>query len=143
MSKSDLHNSIKAVKAIAPVVVTDTTAQVSSIIDRAGFESVEFLIVTGTLADSDATFAVLVEDGDDASLTDAAEVTNAQFLLGTEAIANFDKDSDNKVIKIGYVGPKRYVRLTVTPALNSGNAPLAAIAVLGQPRSLPQSTQEV
>ena len=44
---------------------------------------------------------------------------------------------DNKTRKIGYVGGKRYVRLTVTPANNTGNIFLAAIALLGHPRNAP------
>jgi hypothetical protein len=34
--------------------------------------------------------------------------------------------------KIGYIGHKRYVRLTITPGANTGNAFASAIAILGQ-----------
>ena len=36
-----------------------------------------------------------------------------------------------KMGKLGYLGIKRYVRLTLTPANNTGNIPMCAIAVLG------------
>jgi hypothetical protein len=126
----DLHNHIEIRRALSPVSVADTTAQVSEIIDRQGFESLEFAIAIGSIADADATFAVKVEDGDNASLTDAAEVDDTE-LLGTEAAAGFGADDDDKTRKIGYIGNKRYVRLTITPAANASAAQLAAVAILG------------
>ncbi|MCA1971249.1 MAG: hypothetical protein LDL44_00275 [Caenispirillum sp.] len=132
----DLMNSIHPLVALAPVVVADNTAQVGTVIDTAGFNSLTFVLATGTLADTDATFAVLVEEGDEADLSDAAAVADAD-LIGTEALAGFDFADDGATRKIGYAGYKRYVRLTVTPTGNSGNAPLAAIAVLGHPASQP------
>lgn len=125
----DLHGSIKYVKAIAPVVVTDNTAQVSSIIDLQGMRGCEFVITTGTLADADATFAVTLDEGDDSSLTDAAAVA-AGDLLGSYAGASFTFADDNTTKKLGYAGTKRYVRLTITPSANTGNAPLSAVAAL-------------
>ncbi len=128
----DLASNIDVRRAISPVVVADNTAQVSQIIDMLGYRSLTFLIATGTLADADATFAVLVEEGDAANLSDSASVQDHD-LLGTEALAGFQFDSDNATRKIGYVGSKRYVRLTITPTANAGSAPMAAVALLGHP----------
>lgn len=132
----DMFNNINPVRAISPVSVSDNTAQVSQIIDRQGFASLTFLIALGSLADSDVTFAVLVEHGDAANLSDAAAVADAQ-LLGTEALAGFQFDDDNETRKIGYIGSKRYVRLTITPSGNASAALLAAIAMLGNPDLAP------
>jgi hypothetical protein len=134
----DLHNKIKPMRAISPVVGTDNTALVSEIIDRQGYESLEFVIATGTLADADATFTALVEDGDNSALSDNAAVADSQ-LLGTEAGASFTFAADDSVKKIGYRGFKRYVRLTITPAANTGNAPIAVVAILGNPMLTPTS----
>jgi hypothetical protein len=136
MSSRDLHNNIAIKRAISPVSVADTTAQVSQIIDTAGYESLEFVIATGSIADADATFTVLVEDGDQSNLSDAAAVADA-FLLGTEAQAGFQFDDDNECRKIGYAGAKRYVRLTITPVSNASAALLSAVAILGHPRNAP------
>ncbi len=132
----DLHNNIDVRRAISPVVATDDTAIVSQIIDCAGFDGVEFAIITGTLADADATFAVLVEHDDDSNLATAAAVADSQ-LLGTEAGASFTFAADNVTKKIGYIGTKRYVRLTITPTGNTGNAPVAAVAIMGFPKLAP------
>lgn len=132
----DLCNRIHLVKAIDPVVITDNTAAVSAIIDTQGYGSLTFVIATGTLSDADATVTALVEEGNAANLSDAAAVADAD-LIGTEALASFTFADDGETRKIGYVGSKRYVRLTLTPAANTGNIPLAAIAVLGHPASAP------
>jgi hypothetical protein len=130
----DLANHLHLKRAISPAAaVADNTPFVSQIIDRAGYEKLVFAILIGAIADADATFAVLVEAGDAANLSDAAAVPDSQ-LTGTEALAGFRYDDDDKVRKIGYVGPKRYVRLTITPASNAGNAFVAAIAILAAGR---------
>lgn len=136
MSSKDLHNRVFATRAISATRVTDNTAQVSQIIDTQGFEALEFLTSIGTIADADATFTVLVEDGDDAALADAAAVAD-DFLLGTEAQAGFQFDDDDQVRRLGYVGKKRYVRYTITPANNTGNADFSVVALLGRPRHAP------
>lgn len=132
----DLCNRIHPVKAIDPVVITDNTAAVSAIIDTQGYGSLTFVIATGTLSDADATVTALVEHGDAANLSDAAAAPDAD-LIGTEALASFTFADDGETRKIGYAGSKRYVRLTLTPAANTGNIPLAAIALLGHPASAP------
>ena len=137
----DLHNRIHPVPLIAPVAArTDNTAIVSAIIDRLNYESLELVLVTGTNTDANATFAVLVEDGNDPSLSDNAAVADEE-LLGTEAQAGFTFADDVECRKIGYVGSKRYVRLTVTPSGNdSGNIFIAGIALLGNSNSSPTAT---
>lgn len=141
MASRDIHNRLHFVPLIAPVAArTDNTAIVSAIIDTKGYEGVELVLVTGTNTDTNATFAVLVEDGDDASLTDNAAVAAAQ-LLGTVAAAGFTFADDVECRKIGYVGGKRYVRMTVTPSGNdSGNIFISGMAVLGHPQSKPTPT---
>ena len=133
--------SINPRVALAPVAVAlaDNTAQVSSIIDTQGYDSLDFVIVTGTLADADATFAVTMEHGDAANLSDTAAVTSDD-LAGTLANAGCTFAADGACRKIGYLGSKRYARLTVTPSGNSGAAPLAVIALLGHPLSAPTAS---
>ncbi|OGO14157.1 MAG: hypothetical protein A2Y53_05700 [Chloroflexi bacterium RBG_16_47_49] len=132
----DFHNNFKLSRAISPVQVSDNTAQVSQIIDMQGYNSLEFAIAAGTLADSNATFTVLVEDGDNSSLTDNAAVAD-EFLLGTEAAASFVFSDDNVVRKIGYQGNKRYVRMTITPAGNASAADISVVAIQSVARTNP------
>ncbi|NWG45787.1 MAG: hypothetical protein HXY25_04465 [Alphaproteobacteria bacterium] len=134
----DIMNSIHPVPAIAPAgAVTDNTALTSVTIDRQGHESLTFVILTGALADADATFSVLVEHSD-TDWSGESAVPDGE-LVGTEALAGFTFADDGACRKIGYLGSKRYVRLTVTPANNSGNAYIAAVALLGHPHTAPTS----
>ncbi len=129
----DLMNSVAPVGNAAGIItVSDNTPVVSAIVDKQGFDSLTFLIATGTLADADATFAVLVEEGDASNMSDAANVVDAD-LLGTEVLAAFTFADDGAARKIGYVGGKRYCRCTITPSNNTGSAPIAVIPLLGQP----------
>lgn len=134
----DLHNNIDVKRGISPAAAgTDNTPYVSQIVDRQGFDSVEFLILIGANTDANATFTVLFEDGDAANLSDHAAVDDA-YLLGTEALASFDYSDDSECRKIGYIGPKRYCRVTITPAGNDiGNIYMAGIWLLGHPQSAP------
>ena len=135
----DLHNSTKFSEAFAPkAAVTDNTPQVSNILDTANFGANELAIVLGTLTDADATFALTMDEGDAANLSDAAAV-DAADLLGTLAQGSFTYASDDATRKIGYIGKKRYIRATVTPSNNTGNLFMAGIWVLLHPRNAPQS----
>jgi hypothetical protein len=138
----DSISDIQVKRAISPVSVSDNTAQTSQIIDMQGYGSLAFLILIGSVADADTTFAVLVEHGDASNLSDAAAVSDGDMVSQTygtapETAAGFQFDDDNEVRKIGYIGNKRYVRLTITPANNASAAVLAAVAVLGKPDVVP------
>lgn len=138
----DLMNNVHPVRALSPVSVADTTAQVSQIIDRRGYESVTFLIATGSIADADATFTVLLEESDDSGFSTSNAVADDD-LIGTEALAAFQFDDDNEVRKLGYRGIKRYLRMTITPVANASAALLAVIALLGHPELAPTANPPV
>ena len=139
----DLASFVTPTRGISPAAaVTDNTAFVSQIADTYDHDSLTFFALLGSLADADATFTVLVEEGDDSGLSDAAAVADAD-LIGLEANASFIFGDDNKVAKIGYKGTKRYVRVTITPANNTGNAYVAGMWLKGHPRTLPKTSQLV
>lgn len=131
----DLANRLHLQPAFAPkAAVTDNTAQVSSVCDMKGFESVMLALINGTNADADVTYVVLIEDSDD-NITYAA--VDDVYLNGTELLAGFQFDDDGECRKIGYHGPKRYVRATITPANNTGNFFLGGTWVCGHPSRSP------
>ena len=138
----DLYNNVKLTRGLSPVVkTTDNTAWVSQIADTAGFESLMFAGIIGTLTDADMTVTFLAEEGDDSALADAATVASASQ-LGSQTIG-IRYDSDNQTFKWGYRGTKRYVRVTLTPAANTGDVYFAGIWVHGHPKTAPQTTQLV
>lgn len=139
----DQFSYIKWSRGISPVAaVTDNTPFVSQIIPVAGFDSLTFLGMVGSLADADVVLTVLMEEGDDSGLSDAAAVADSD-LIGTELGAAPLFSDDNKTFKLGYKGSKAYVRVTVTPSANTGNIFLAGGWLQGHPRRVPQTTQVV
>jgi hypothetical protein len=133
----DLHANLKFSRGMSPVAATtDNTAYVSQILDMRGYDSAEFVWAAGSIADADVTFTVLVEHGDNSGLSDAAAVPDDQ-LTNTEASAAPTFGSDNAVGSIGYLGDKRYVRVTITPAANTGNIFLAGVWIQGHPSLAP------
>ena len=134
----DQSNDLNFKQLFAPkAATTDNTAYVSNIIDMLGYNSCTFVLDTGTLTDTDATFAVTMEHGDASDLSDTA-VPDVGDLVGTVAQAGFDFSADNACRKLGYIGSKRYARMTVTPTGNTGNVFIAGVAVLGHPKVAPQ-----
>jgi hypothetical protein len=134
----DQLSTLHVLNAIPPIAArTDNTAIVSAIIDRAGYDSLTFGIAVGTNTDTNATFAVTMEHGDAANLSDTAAVTAAD-VSGTLALAGYTFADDAESRKVGYVGARRYVRLTITPSGNdAGNIFIAALAILGNPANAP------
>ena len=137
----DVFSQIKLARAISPVVVTDNTATASQVLDCAGFTGATVVYCTGTVADADTTITALLQECDTSggTYTDVADAD----MIGTESGGSFDFSDDNKVYKLAYKGNKRYLKFTLTPANNTGNLPIAAIWILENPRSLPQTTQEI
>ena len=73
--------------------------------------------------------AVLAEEGEQANLSDNTAVDDRD-LLGLESQASFTFAADNKVFKLGLrPSGKRYKRVTITPANNTGNAFVAGVWV--------------
>jgi hypothetical protein len=137
-------SQITVKKVLAPgAAVTDNTAQVGTVIDHQGFDKAMYVINTGTLSDADATFTVLLEESD-ASGSGFAAVADDDMVSQTagtapEAAASFQFDDDGEVRKLIYIGAKRYTRLTITPANNTGNMFVSSMCLLGGPN--PANTQ--
>lgn len=139
----DLHNNLIAKRAISPAAaVTDNTPFVTQIADTSLGDALELIVQLGAIADADVTFTVLVEESDANNMAGANAVAD-EHLLGVEAVTALRFDADDKTFKIGYIGNKRYVRTTITPASNSGNIFLSATWLHGHPKTVPQATQVV
>lgn len=134
MMLGDFHNKFDVKYGTCLTQSNSDTAIASAIIDRANYEMAEFICLAGTMTDTDATFAVTMEHGDDSGLSDTAAVTAAD-LIGD--LPSWTKTEDGTAYKVGYKGAKRYLRLTITPTgNNSGAAPVAIACLLVNPRKI-------
>lgn len=132
----DLNNNLHLLRAISPVSVSDNTALVSQVMDTRGYLGVMLAVLAGSIADADATFTLLLEESNDNSTWNA--VADAD-LNGLETQGSFQFDDDNEPRKIGYVGIKRYLRATITPA-NNASAALITALWLGTPERRPSAS---
>lgn len=132
----DMHNNISILTAIAPQAVGTSGiagGKLSSALDRRGFESVEFVYMSGASASVADTITPVVYEGDTTggSFTSVATAD----LLGTEAALTLTAAKSGRV---GYNGNKRYLKLRLY-GTGTATAIVAATAILGKPAQAPQS----
>ncbi len=133
---SDIHNNLTVRRCIDPQSVSTNITLTGQIIDRKGYDALEFLITSGAIASGTAVFTTAIVHGDQANLSDAVAVPSDQ-LLGSAAAASFTFASPNSQFRLGYAGGKRYVQISITTTNNALAALLAASAVLGNPAIAP------
>lgn len=132
----DMHNNISVVKALKPAAVGTTGAAngtLSGIIDRQGFNSVEFVYQSGGSASVADTITPVVFEA--AATGDSFTSVADADLLGTEAALTLTT-SAGKIGRVGYVGSKRYLKLKLY-GVGTATAVVAASAVLGNPNQAP------
>jgi hypothetical protein len=123
MASYDQKTLLKPVKALNITAITSSTTTAGSSIDTKGFESLTLFVELG--ARTDGTFLPLVQDSDDnINFVDVAD----QFLIGTEAEAQIN--TANTIKTIGYVGKKRYVKLSIVSTAVGGGATVSATGIL-------------
>ncbi|WP_172332220.1 hypothetical protein [Mangrovicoccus sp. HB161399] len=117
----DLFNNIGTNLAMAPAV--QTAAATGPAIDLQGAGRIAFAVSTGAIVGS-GDFGVTLQDSDDGS-TGWADVAAAD--LQTNAPATLEESG---AYRLGYLGDKRFVRLSLTMAGGTSIA-AGAVAVLG------------
>jgi len=130
----DLYSNLKVIAATVSML-SDDTAVASPIVDTREYQSVLFVVQTGTLADANATFAAVMAESAASNMAGSNAVDDAD-MIGLETGVSFIFSDDDFEGKIGYIGNKRYVQLTITPTGNTGAAPISIVA-LGVPHRFP------
>lgn len=124
----DIAPNLGIIQAVAPQVLaaTDTSAA----IDLIGFNSAALVINTGAIAGA-GDFTATLQESDTTTPGDFADVA-AAHLVGAFP-SSLEADS---VVKVGYIGHKRYIRTVLTK--NSGTSIAAgAVIVKGHPADAP------
>lgn len=147
MSKHSLHNDIKVVQHLSCAAYTATQTP-SNGIDTQGFESLEFIISHGTMANAAAspqpswTFKLQESDSQSSGFTDVVTATDVVVNSAKSPVTTPNASTgvfltvdaaaeDDATYRISYIGAKRYVRVVATAADTPGATPLAINAVLG------------
>ena len=116
----DAVNNIDVSRGISPVSINNNDLITSRIVDIQGYQGLAIIVGLGSVADTNATFTVKVQDSDTETGSDFEDVALAQLILKENFPLDFNYDDDNRISAIGYNGWKRYVRVTIQPAGNSG-----------------------
>ena len=139
MAARDNMNDLHFVVGLAPLAAAEAGATTlkTVAIDTQGYESLTFVIITGTIVDADATWTATLKDGATSTQTAHTQV-GADFIIGSEALAGLTFANDSVCRKIGYKGGKRWASLELANVVaNTGAIPIAIIAVLGDPKVRP------
>jgi len=132
MKNNDLHNNVVVQRAVSPISQSGNAAIVGAIIDHQNYGAAEYVVTLGTITTAGTTYTALLEESDDNAMATKNAVADVD-LLGTEAGISFVDSEVNTSKKLGYIGSKRYTRLTLTPAGNTGASTISAVCVLAAP----------
>lgn len=132
----DMHKNIKVLNVIKPIAIGTSGiagGQLSAVIDRRGYESVEFVFNAGASASvADTVVPVVYESA--ATGSGFTSVADAD-LIGSEGALTLTT-SVGKAKSIGYRGNKRYLKLRLY-GVGHATGLVAATAILGSPAIAP------
>jgi PHD/YefM family antitoxin component YafN of YafNO toxin-antitoxin module len=138
----DLYNHIEFVQAIKPVLVLDNTVPAAAIVDLAGFNSAVIELSVGLKSADAGTITLKAEHSDTSSFANVAAADMQGVTPAEGVIYTIDTDSDDstsRIVKFGYVGGKRYLKLTIAEGLgaNANGVILGVTVVKGHGLDVP------
>lgn len=135
MASHDFYHDCQVTSAFNSATISSDTTTNGVIVDTAGFEALTFSVQSGAI--TDGAYTVTMSHGDDSSLSDADAVPSDE-VLGSIAFALAE---DNTAKRIGYIGKKRYVRISIVSTSTTSGGVFAATAIRSVPHSAPVANQ--
>lgn len=144
----ELRHNAKVARAISAVAIGTTgNGKTSGIIDRFGYQGVEFLFNYGTVVATNAVITPLLTESDTTGGT-FTSVADAD-LIGTELLAGVGATasrvsavSKNVVKQLSYIGAKRYLKVKVSSTVTAG-PPIGVEALLHSPSHAPVTATQL
>jgi hypothetical protein len=141
---ADIHNNVKIIRSISPVALGTTgTGKSGVIIDRKGYEGVEFVFDYGTITATNATVLPVLLEGDvTGTMTSVADADMLGLELSAGIAATTPRTSGvskNVTKRLGYKGLKRYVQPKLVNTISAGII-AGAHVILSAPRTAPVAT---
>ena len=131
MASRDLKNDIKIVNGLNIAAISTSTTTAGVEVDTQGYESVTFEIITG--ARTDGTVTPLIQESDTSGSYSGS--VSDDDLIGTEADAALSTAHSRS--KVGYIGTKRYVKLSLVSTSVTSGLTAGASVILGNPKTAP------
>ena len=129
----DLYNHIEFVQAIKPVLVLDNTVPAAATVDLAGFNSAVIELSVGLKSADTGTITLKAEHSDTTSFAAVAAADMQGVTPAEGVIYTIDADSDDstsRIVKFGYVGGKRYLKLTIAEVGANANGVILGVTVV-------------
>ena len=128
MAIKDIKTRVAVASVLEAAISSDTTTA-GAIIDTADFDlGIMFDLVAS--AYTDGSYTLLIEEGDDSGLSDAA-VVPAEYLIGALPVVAAATGSGAVVPTVGLISNKRYVRTSVVSTSTSTGSSVSVRATLG------------
>ncbi len=144
----DLRPNIAFADAIFPRTISSTGSPdqiVGTTVDLQFFESAEVVVYLGDIDElgsspvGSSKVEMLLEDSEDDSTYSAVALADT---LGpssvTSGIVASSTGDQGAFLQVGYVGGKRYLRITLLPTTLTNGGPITAFVIKGHPRHAPQ-----
>ena len=131
MASRDLKNDIKIVNGVNITSITTNTTTGGVEVDTQGYESVTIEVITG--ARTDGTVTPLLQESD-VTATYSGSVAD-EDLIGLEADAALS--ALNARSRFGYIGKKRYIKVSLVSTSVTTGLTAGASVILGNPKSAP------
>ena len=135
-----IHEKMRTAVGVTPVAIGTTgTGQVGKVIDRLGYEAVEFVIGVGAVTSTLAVYTVTVKEGDaTGTMTSVADadLVGTELLAGVAAGARASGTTMRCSRRIGYKGNKRYVQCGIKSTATAGTL-VSVICLLHSPAYAP------
>lgn len=129
----DLYNHIEFVQAIKPVLVSDATVPDAATVDLAGFNSAVIELSVGLKSADTGTITLKAEHSDATNFANVAAADMQGVTPAEGVIYTIDADSDDstsRIVKFGYVGGKRYLKLTIAEVGANANGVILGVTVV-------------
>ena len=124
------HNKVRTLNVIAPVAIGANATKTGKIIDRSGYDGIEFICGWGAVTTTGSIDTLVMFEGDvTGTMTSVADAD----MLGTELLGSLiattprtSGTSKNYTTRVGYSGAKRYVRVD---AVSAGTTSVGCVSV--------------
>lgn len=127
MAQFDIHTISIAEIAFETATISSAGTTAGEVIDMQDVQALELILMSGAMSGTASTLAPKIQHFDNIDESDIEDVPS-NYLVGTITEATFELPTDsNKVKAIGYVGKKRYVKISIIVA---GSTPSAVISVV-------------
>lgn len=125
-----IHDDIATVTTLPPATYDTTTP--GTAVDTRGYDAVEVLLTLGEYADD--SHVLTIEDSSDGQVFTPAAAAD---IIGDWPDTLDDDTHDEGTIRVGYIGARRYVRVSTAVTGTGTGSPYGAVIVLGLPKQAP------